>query len=296
MAETESGRFRALFDTALQDYQKQTGIEFSKDPLAVQLQSLHSEDDITKLLQDRAKALDTIRENDRMLKAIKTTVSVLTPLSGAVSLADAVGLVRQGTLVPCSTSLTLFSAIPTCESSTVWSRCPTRCMCSSLAQKCRYRCNIQMNHWQVSNGVISSFDILADLLESIEKFVGRLMIYTRISPTPELDAIVVQIIVGLISTLALVTKKLGQRRLRESIFSLLTRYLTQSDAVKRVVNFFAVQDIKEAQQRLDKSTKEELWYLVAFTAGGVDDLKRMRTEGEQTYSVCNSISINYSSL
>jgi hypothetical protein len=107
----ESARFRALFDAALRNYHKQTGIELSKDskhPLAVQLRNLHSEDDITKLLQGRAKALDTIREKDRMLKAIKATVSVLTPLSGAVSFADAVGLVRQGTLVASSTSLTIF--------------------------------------------------------------------------------------------------------------------------------------------------------------------------------------------
>jgi hypothetical protein len=100
----ESARFRELFDTALQVYQKQTGIELSKDsehPLAVQLQSLHSEDDITDLLQGRLNALDKFQQNDRMLKAIKATVSVLTPLSGTVSLADAVGLVRQGTLVAC---------------------------------------------------------------------------------------------------------------------------------------------------------------------------------------------------
>jgi len=153
-----------------------------------------------------------------------------------------------------------------------------------------------MNHWQVSNGVISSFDILADLLESIEDFVGRLKIYTRISPTLELDIVVVKLIVELISTLALVTKKLARRRLRESAFSLLTCYLTQWDAVKRVFNFFAVKDIKEARQRLDKRMQEENRYFVAFTAGGVDDLKRMLTEGEQTYSVCNSISIKYSSL
>jgi hypothetical protein len=140
-----------------------------------------------------------------------------------------------------------------------------------------------MNHWQVSNGVISSFDILADLLESIANFVGRLKIYTRISPTPDLDAIVVQIIVELISTLALVIKKLWRRRFRESTFSLLKCYLTQCDAVKRVANFFAVKDIKEAKQRLDKHTKEEHLYLGAFTAGGVDDLKRMFIEGEQTH-------------
>jgi hypothetical protein len=122
--------------------------EDSKHPLAVQLQSLHSEDDITNLLQDRAKAFGTIREKDRILKAIKATVSVLTPLSGAVSLADTVGLVRQGKLVACSASLIIFfSAIPTCESSTVRSRCPTRCMCSSLVQKCRYRRDIEMDHW-----------------------------------------------------------------------------------------------------------------------------------------------------
>jgi len=153
-----------------------------------------------------------------------------------------------------------------------------------------------MNRWQVSNGVISSFDILADLLESIAKFVDRLKIYTQISPTPELDASVVQIIVELISTLALVIKKLGRRRLRESVFSLLTYYLTQCDAVKRVFNFFAVKDIREAQRRLDKRTKEELLYFVASTAGGIDDLKRMFTEGEQTHSACNSISIKYSAL
>jgi hypothetical protein len=116
----ESARFRTLFDAALQDYQKQTGNELSKDsehPLAVQLQSCHSEDDVTNLLQERATAFDTIREKDRMLKAIKTTVSVLTPVSGAASVVDDVGLVCQRTLGACSTSLTNLSAIPTCKSS-----------------------------------------------------------------------------------------------------------------------------------------------------------------------------------
>ena len=94
----ETARFRVLFDTALQDYQKQTGIELSKDskhPLVVRLQSLHNEDDITNLLKDRANALDKFQENDRILKAIKATVSILTPLSKAAELADDVGLVRQ---------------------------------------------------------------------------------------------------------------------------------------------------------------------------------------------------------
>ena len=59
-------------------------------------------------------------------------------------------------------------------------------------------------------GVLSSFDILADLLESIESFVDRLKIYVQITPTPTLDKILVKLLGGLISTLALVTKKLGR--------------------------------------------------------------------------------------
>jgi len=210
-----SARFQALFESALEDYEKKTGITLSKHPLAVQLQSCHSEDDITDLLQGRAKAFDIFQEKDRMLKAIKVTVSILTPLSMAASLADAVGLVRQKAQVARSTSLTPFpDIIPTCESSTGCSRYPTRCMCSSLIQNRIYRCDIQVN--QVADGVISSFDVLADLLESIEHFVDRLNIYTQIAPTPALDKIVVKLLVELISTLALVTKKFGQRRLRES--------------------------------------------------------------------------------
>jgi len=136
---------------------------------------------------------------------------------------------------------------------------------------------------QVADGVISSFDVLAGLLESIEQFVDRLDIYTQISPTPALDKIVVKWLVELIFTLALVTKKLSRRRLRESTFSLLRCYLTQCDAVKRVFNFFAVKDIKEAQERLNKHVREESQYINALTLGRVDGLKKMLTEGEQTH-------------
>jgi hypothetical protein len=50
-AQSGSARFQALFESALKDYEKKTGITLSKHPLAVQLQSCHSEHDITDLLQ-----------------------------------------------------------------------------------------------------------------------------------------------------------------------------------------------------------------------------------------------------
>jgi hypothetical protein len=59
----------------------------------------------------------------------------------------------------------------------------------------------------VANGVTSIYDPLVDLLESIERFLNRLDIYTRMPPTPEMDEMVVNIMAELLSTLALATKE-----------------------------------------------------------------------------------------
>ena len=70
---------------------------------------------------------------------------------------------------------------------------------------------------QSAKGIISNCDALVDLLESIEHFLSRLNIYTRIPSMPAIDEIVVKILVELISTLALVTEELKQRRSSESV-------------------------------------------------------------------------------
>jgi hypothetical protein len=67
--------------------------------------------------------------------------------------------------------------------------------------------------------VISSGDVLADLLESIEHVVDQLKVYTELSPTPAIDKMVVDLIVRLISILARATRKLDQRRSRESFLA-----------------------------------------------------------------------------
>jgi hypothetical protein len=72
---------------------------------------------------------------------------------------------------------------------------------------------------------------------------------------PAVDQIVVKLMVELISTLALVTRKLEKRRSRE--FSSPICYFTQRDAVKWIKNFFGVKDINKARQRLDRLLQEE---------------------------------------
>ena len=75
--------------------------------------------------------------------------------------------------------------------------------------------NIRLH--QAANGVINGYDALIDLLESIEHFLKRLDIYTKVPPTPAMDEIVVKIMVELVSTLALATKELKQGRPSESV-------------------------------------------------------------------------------
>jgi len=71
-------------------------------------------------------------------------------------------------------------------------------------------CDTQL--YQAVKDVSTSYDPLVDLLESIEHFMNRLDIYTRVPTTGAMTEIIVKTMVELISTLALVTKQIKQRR------------------------------------------------------------------------------------
>jgi hypothetical protein len=70
--------------------------------------------------------------------------------------------------------------------------------------------------YQAVKDVGASYDALVDLLESIERFLNRLDIYTKISPTAAMAEMIVKIMVELLSTLALATKQVKQKRPSES--------------------------------------------------------------------------------
>ena len=108
----------------------------------------------------------------------------------------------------------------TCGSNTSGPRCPTRCMCHFEASD---RVPLTSEH-QAAKGAIDSHDAIVGLLESIENFLKRLDIYTKVPPTPAMDEIVVKILVELISTLALATKELKQGRPSESILANVLSY------------------------------------------------------------------------
>jgi len=104
-----SARFQALLEAALQAYEKKAGVTLadSEDSLGCRLQSCHSIDGITTLLQDKTQAFDDFKQRDKIFKSIKATVSILTPISALVTVADDAGLVRQDVLKVCLAFLIL---------------------------------------------------------------------------------------------------------------------------------------------------------------------------------------------
>ena len=103
-----STRFRSLFESALTEYEKKTGITLTEHPLAIRLQSCHSIESTTAILQGQTQAFSKFRGRDRAIKSIKNTLSILTTLSDTATLGDSIGLVRHNVLVVYSTALTVF--------------------------------------------------------------------------------------------------------------------------------------------------------------------------------------------
>jgi hypothetical protein len=90
----ESARFQAHFEPALRAYEKKAGVSLAQNPLAIKVQNCDSVEAVTGLLQDQARALGDLQGSDRIMKSVKMTVSILSKLSSAASLADAFGPVR----------------------------------------------------------------------------------------------------------------------------------------------------------------------------------------------------------
>ena len=85
-----SSSFQSIFDAALSDYAKQTGIDLATYPFAQTLQNYHSADDILDLLQDKAKEFRTYRDGNRkLINCLKPVVQILHTVSAVLAEATA---------------------------------------------------------------------------------------------------------------------------------------------------------------------------------------------------------------
>ena len=93
--QSESICFQALFEPALQAYEKKAGILLARHPLALKLQSCDSVEAITGIFQDQARVFGDLQGSDRIMESMRGIISISSKL------------VHQQELVECFTSLTV---------------------------------------------------------------------------------------------------------------------------------------------------------------------------------------------
>jgi fungal STAND N-terminal Goodbye domain len=90
-----SSNLEVLFEIALQDYEKQTGIALAKHPLAEHLQNCGSVESVTAVLEKQTQAFSEFRGKEKTLKLLKNAVSVLYKLSSGADFSQAISLVSS---------------------------------------------------------------------------------------------------------------------------------------------------------------------------------------------------------
>ena len=221
----QSTLLQERFESALQAYRKVTGVTLTEHPLAVQ-----SVGSITTILKHEAQASSDFLGTDEIIKSIENTVPVLSALSSTISIGEAIGLVCQNKLMGCCTFLTVFfsSTSPLRKQYLLASLSYLLYMPFSCSHVSIYH-NIQID--QVAKHTSSSCDGLVGLVEFLGRFIRHVEIYTWIPPTPAMDEIAFNIMLALLSTLALATKELKQGRSSESLPTDVIPHLTECSKI-----------------------------------------------------------------
>jgi hypothetical protein len=88
-------RLQALFEAALEDYEKKTGIALAKHPLAEQLQNCVTVESVTDVFREQTQAFTEFRGRDKIMRLLKNSVLVLYKLTSAANFGQDIGLVRS---------------------------------------------------------------------------------------------------------------------------------------------------------------------------------------------------------
>jgi hypothetical protein len=82
---SSTSNIRLIIDHALVDYAKTTGIDLSKNPIAVKLEQSNTSEAILELLQERENSFREYRDGDqRLISCLSPAVKVLHAFSGVL--------------------------------------------------------------------------------------------------------------------------------------------------------------------------------------------------------------------
>jgi len=126
---SSSSNFQSIFDAALSEYAKQTGIDLTVHPYAQTLQNSSSADAILALLEDKAKQFQAYRDGNRkLINCLKPVVQVLHTVSTILGeAATSVSLMNRGILYDRILTVLFPGSVPTYKSNLCWCRCPSHC-------------------------------------------------------------------------------------------------------------------------------------------------------------------------
>ncbi|KAF8464188.1 hypothetical protein DFH94DRAFT_848875 [Russula ochroleuca] len=220
---TSQSDFVSIFNAALETYKRKTKKDLVSHPLLPNLQSCDSPEAILTVLRERIPAFSQSQTGDDGLTKW-VTPTVNVLYSFSATLGQGVGLAFPS-------ANAIFAGIGVLL----------------LAAK----------------DTSSSNDKLIDVFNRIERFFGRLEIYTSIAPTIAMKNIIVEIMVEVLTILAIATKEVKRGGLK--------KYL------KKVMGNT---DIEDSLARLDKLTQEEARMasaeLLKITQGVDDRVKNVQ--------------------
>jgi len=104
---------------------------------------------------------------------------------------------------------------------------------------------------------------LGGLFGRIEHFFKRLEVYVEIPPSAGLTDIIVEIMVEVISVLALATKAIRWQKTSQLIHGDRNSFMVDPFSENVLKNLLGINDIADALQRLENLAREELWMVVA---------------------------------
>ena len=206
--------FIKIFNAASAEYQNVTGLHLDTHSLATLLDTCHSPEDVSNLLQTQAQAFSKFRDGVKKLMAwLDPTVHILYMFSS--TLGEGAGLVGcfklftlyDGSQISCSQPFSparpIFTGIGVLLGVSLSSYSPS---CIGIT-----------SNSQAVKDEISSYEMLIDLFERIHFFLQRLESYTGMPLTDNMTNLLGKIMAQLLSVLALSTRVMTDSRIREFI-------------------------------------------------------------------------------
>ena len=145
-------------------------------------------------------------------------------------------------------------------------------------------CDVRLS--QAASGVTSSYDALLKLFEHLGNFLRRLEIYISAPPTTKMTDIIVEIIIQVLSVLALATKEINAGPIGGRISKCTITYtlhMAQCSIERFGKKMFGDSEIEAALNKIDQLTQEEGRMVGALTYGIVARQNMDRTQSSMIY-------------